>query len=215
MDAGVIASVIAATLNAGTPLLIAAIGILIHEKSGVLNLGVEGMMLMGAVTGFGVTYATGSFALGFLAGALAGLVMAALFGFFTLGLYANQYAAGLALSLFGAGLSAFVGQPLQGMALPSRAPTGIPGLESIPFLGDAFFSSHCLVYLSLIGLAAVGWFLYKSRPGLMWENRRARLTPWATTCVSSVSGQCSSVASCRVWPVPICRLSTRLCGLKA
>lgn len=102
MDAGVIASVIAATLNAGTPLLIAAIGILIHEKSGVLNLGVEGMMLMGAVTGFGVTYATGSFALGFLAGALAGLVMAALFGFFTLGLYANQYAAGLALSLFGA-----------------------------------------------------------------------------------------------------------------
>ena len=140
MDAGVIASVIAATLNAGTPLLIAAIGILIHEKSGVLNLGVEGMMLMGAVTGFGVTYATGSFALGFLAGALAGLVMAALFGFFTLGLYANQYAAGLALSLFGAGLSAFVGQPLQGMALPSRAPTGIPGLELIPFLGDAFFS---------------------------------------------------------------------------
>ena len=177
MDAGVIASVIAATLNAGTPLLIAAIGILIHEKSGVLNLGVEGMMLMGAVTGFGVTYATGSFALGFLAGALAGLVMAALFGFFTLGLYANQYAAGLALSLFGAGLSAFVGQPLQGMALPSRAPTGIPGLESIPFLGDAFFSSHCLVYLSLIGLAAVGWFLYKSRPGLMLRAVGDSVTP--------------------------------------
>ena len=75
MDAGVIASVIAATLNAGTPLLIAAIGILIHEKSGVLNLGVEGMMLMGAVTGFGVTYATGSFALGFLAGALTKISM--------------------------------------------------------------------------------------------------------------------------------------------
>ena len=160
MDAAVVASVIAATLNAGTPLLIAAIGILIHEKSGVLNLGVEGMMLMGAVTGFGVTYATGSFTLGFLAGAMAGLVMAALFGFFTLGLYANQYAAGLALSLFGTGLSAFVGQPLQGVALPSRAAAGIPGLESIPFIGPAFFSSHCLVYLSLIGLAAVGWFLY-------------------------------------------------------
>ena len=146
MDASVIASVIAATLNAGTPLLIAAIGILIHEKSGVLNLGVEGMMLMGAVTGFGVTYATGSFVLGFFAGACAGLAMAA---------------------LFGAGLSAFVGQPLQGMALPARASAGIPGLESIPFLGQAFFSSHSLVYLSLIGLAAVGWFLYKSRPGLM------------------------------------------------
>ena len=163
----VTASIIAATLNAGTPLLIAAIGILIHEKSGVLNLGIEGMMLLGAVAGFGATYATGSFALGFAAGAAAGLALAALFGFFTLGLYANQYAAGLALTLFGTGFSAFVGQPLQGMALPARASTGIAFLEDIPFVGEALFSSHAFAYLALAGLALVGWFLYRSRWGLV------------------------------------------------
>lgn len=163
----VAASVIAATLNAGTPLLIAAIGIVIHERSGVLNLGIEGMMLMGAVCGFGTTLATGSFALGFAAGALAGLAMAALFGFFTLGLYANQYAAGLALALFGAGLSAFIGQPWQGQALVERAPSGIPGLENIPFIGEALFSSHIAVYLALVGIVFIWWFLYRSRWGLV------------------------------------------------
>ena len=144
------ASIIASTLNAGTPLLIAAVGIMIHEKSGVLNLGIEGIMLMGAVTGFAVTHATGSFALGFLAGMGVGLLLGLLFAFFTIGLRANQYAAGLALTLFGTGLSAFMGQPLQGAALPSRAPLGIPGLEDMPFLGEAFFSQHWLVYGALL-----------------------------------------------------------------
>lgn len=163
----VAAAVIASTLNSGTPLLLAGIGILVHEKSGVLNLGIEGIMLMGAVCGFAITHATGSFGLGFAGGALAGLAMAALFGFFVLGLYANQYAAGLALALFGTGLSAFVGQPLQGLSLPARAITGIPGLESIPFFGEAFFSSNIWVYLALFGLGAVGFFLYKTRAGLI------------------------------------------------
>lgn len=112
------ASIISSTLNAGTPLLIAAVGIIIHEKSGVLNLGIEGIMLMGAVSGFAVTHATGSFELGFLAGMGVGLLLGLLFAFFTIGLRANQYAAGLALTLFGTGLSAFLGQSLQGAALP-------------------------------------------------------------------------------------------------
>ena len=99
-----LASIISSTLNAGTPLLIAAVGILIHEKSGVLNLGIEGIMLMGAVTGFGVTLSTGSFALGFAAGFGVGLLLGLLFAFFTIGIHANQYAAGLALTLFGTGL---------------------------------------------------------------------------------------------------------------
>ena len=161
------ASIIASTLNAGTPLLIAAVGIMIHEKSGVLNLGIEGIMLMGAVTGFAVTHATGSFALGFLAGMGVGLLLGLLFAFFTIGLRANQYAAGLALTLFGTGLSAFMGQPLQGAALPSRAPLGIPGLEDMPFLGEAFFSQHWLVYGALLMLVGVWYFLFKSRAGLI------------------------------------------------
>ena len=154
------ASIIASTLNAGTPLLIAAAGIVIHEKSGVLNLGIEGIMLMGAVTGFTVTLSTGSFALGFFAGAGVGILLGLLFAFFTLGMHANQYAAGLALSLFGAGLSAFIGKPLQGQALAERSVSGIPGLENIPFFGEAFFSQHLLVYGAWVLIAAVWYFLF-------------------------------------------------------
>lgn len=161
------ASIISSTLNAGTPLLLAAAGIVIHEKSGVLNLGIEGIMLMGAVIGFSTTLATGSFALGFLAGAGVGLLQGLLFAFFTLGMHANQYAAGLALTLFGTGLSAFIGKPLQGQALPERAASGIPGLENIPFLGEAFFSQHFFVYGALILIAAVWWFLFRTRAGLI------------------------------------------------
>lgn len=161
------ASIISSTLNAGTPLLIAAVGILIHEKSGVLNLGIEGIMLMGAVAGFGTTMATGSFALGFLAGMGTGILLGLLFAFFTIGIQANQYAAGLALTLFGTGLSAFLGQSLQGAALPSRAPLGIPGLEGLPFVGEAFFSQHWLVYGALAMLAAVWYFLFRTRAGLV------------------------------------------------
>lgn len=164
------ASIISSTLNAGTPLLIAAVGILIHEKSGVLNLGIEGIMLMGAVSGFGVTLATGSFALGFLAGMGVGMLLALIFAFFTIGIRANQYAAGLALTLFGTGLSAFAGQPLQGAALPSRAPLGIPFLEDIPFVGEAFFSQHWLVYGALLMLAGVWYFLFKTRAGLILRS---------------------------------------------
>ena len=161
------ASIIASTLNAGTPLLIAAAGIVIHEKSGVLNLGIEGIMLMGAVTGFSVTLSTGSFTLGFLAGAGVGILLGLLFAFFTLGMNANQYAAGLALSLFGAGLSAFIGKPLQGQALSVRSLTGIPGLENIPFFGEAFFSQHFFVYGAWVLIAAVWYFLFKTRAGLV------------------------------------------------
>ena len=161
------ASIIASTLNAGTPLLIAAAGIVIHEKSGVLNLGIEGIMLMGAVTGFTVTLSTGSFALGFLAGAGVGILLGLLFAFFTLGMHANQYAAGLALSLFGAGLSAFIGKPLQGQALAERSVSGIPGLENIPFFGEAFFSQHILVYGAWVLIAAVWYFLFRTRAGLV------------------------------------------------
>ncbi len=161
------AALIASTLNAGTPLLLAGIGILIHEKSGVLNLGIEGIMLMGAVAGFGTCYATGSFMLGFAAAAAVGMALAAVFGFLTLGLYANQNAAGLAMAIFGAGLAAFIGQPLQGVSLASRAAEGIPFLKDIPFVGEALFSSHIAVYGALIMAGFAAWFLYKSRWGLI------------------------------------------------
>lgn len=161
------ASIISSTLNAGTPLLLAAVGILIHEKSGVLNLGIEGIMLMGAVTGFGVTMSTQSFALGFLAGIGVGLLLGLLFGFFVVGIHATQYAAGLAMTLFGTGLSAFIGQPMQGASLPVRASLGLPGWEHLGFVGEAFLSQHWLVYGALLMLLGVWWFLFKTRWGLV------------------------------------------------
>jgi simple sugar transport system permease protein len=161
------AALIAATLAAGTPLLLAATGIVVSEKSGVVNLGIEGIMLVAAVAGFGVAHATGVAGAGFIAGAIAGAVLAALFAVLTLGLLANQYATGLALALFGAGLSAFVGQPLQGESLGARGADGIPGLREIPFIGPALFAQHWLVYVALLLVVAVAWFLHRTRAGLV------------------------------------------------
>lgn len=161
-----IASLVASIMSASTPLLLAALGIAISEKSGVVNLGVEGMMLVAAVVAFGVTHASGQYALGFAAGAIVGALMATLFALLTLGLSTNQYATGLALALFGAGLSAFIGQPLQGLSLPPRSATGIAGLQDLPLLG-ALFSQHWLVYASLALAVGVAWFLRQTRAGLV------------------------------------------------
>ncbi|MGZ8981916.1 MAG: ABC transporter permease, partial [Burkholderiaceae bacterium] len=158
---------VATTMNAGTPLLLAALGIVISERSGVVNLGIEGMMLVAAVLGFAAVHWTGSYGLGFVAGASAGALLAVLFGALTLGLLTNQFATGLALALFGAGLSAFIGQPLQGTNLPMREHDGIPMLAHIPVVGPALFAHHWLVYGALALAVAVAWFLFHSRGGLV------------------------------------------------
>ncbi len=160
-------AIVAATLAAGTPLVFAALGELVVEKSGVLNLGVEGMMLIGAIAGFAATAASGSVAVGVLAGMGAGALLALVFAILTLTLQANQVAAGLALSIFGVGLSAFVGREFVSIALPSQTPMRIPLLADIPGIGPALFSQHWLVYLSWLLFAAVAWFLYRSRAGLL------------------------------------------------
>jgi len=162
-----IASLTAATLSAATPLLLAAIGVVVSEKSGVVNLGIEGIMLVAAAAGFGAAHATGVNLAGFVAGAAAGVLLAMLFAGLTLGLLTNQYATGLALALFGAGLSAFLGQPLQGESLPARGADGIPGLRELPVVGPALFAQHWLVYGALLLVGVVAWFLYRTRAGLV------------------------------------------------
>jgi ABC-type uncharacterized transport system permease subunit len=162
-----LAALVAATLAAGTPLLLASIGIVVSEKSGVVNLGIEGIMLVAAVAGFGAAHATGLPELGFAAGALTGAALALLFATLALGLLTNQYATGLALALFGAGLSAFLGQPLQGESLSARGPDGIPLLRDLPMVGPALFAQHWLVYFALLLVVAVAWFLHRTRAGLV------------------------------------------------
>ncbi|MDE2427455.1 MAG: ABC transporter permease [Burkholderiales bacterium] len=160
------AALIAASINSGTPLLIAALGLLINERAGVLNLGAEGMMLVAAIVGFAVAHQTHMPWLGFVAGALAGMLMATLFAWLALVLATNQVATGLALSIFGTGLSAFIGQSFVGQSLPASG-HGIPVLSDIPFLGTALFNQHWAVYFSLLLCAAIIWFLYRTRAGLV------------------------------------------------
>jgi ABC-type uncharacterized transport system permease subunit len=156
-----------ATIVAGTPLIIAALGELITEKSGVLNLGAEGIMSVGAIAAFAVTHDTGNAWLGVLAGMAAGAAMSLIFGFLTLTLLANQVAAGLALSIFGVGLSAFIGKPYESAALPAVPPLRIPLLADIPLIGNALFNHQWLVYASWLLVAGTAWFLYRSRAGLI------------------------------------------------
>jgi simple sugar transport system permease protein len=163
-------AILAAAIAAGTPLVFAALGELVTEKSGVLNLGVEGMMLVGAVAGFAATAASGNPWLGILAGMVAGAAMALVFAALALQLMANQVAAGLALTLFGVGLSAFVGKPLESVALGSQQPWAIPLLADLPVLGPVLFRHHLLVYLSWALFVALSWFLYRSRAGLVLRS---------------------------------------------
>ena len=164
------ALLIAATLNAGTVLAIASLGLLINEKAGIVNLGAEGMMLCAAIAGFAAVVHTGSDTLGFAAGMLAGAVMAAIFGALVIWLNTNQYATGLALSLFGAGFSAFAGVSYVQEKMPERPSFAIPGLSDIPFVGSALFKHHPLVYLTVLFAAALVWWLYRTRAGLVLRS---------------------------------------------
>jgi general nucleoside transport system permease protein len=167
MEPNLFASILHATIVAGTPLIVVALGELVTEKSGVLNLGAEGMMAVSAITGFAVAYHAGSPWLGVLAAIGAGMAMAFIFGILALTLLANQVASGLALAIFGVGLSAFMGKPYESMALAAIAAVRIPLLADIPVIGPALFEQQSLVYFSWALLAGVIWFLYRSRAGLI------------------------------------------------
>ena len=162
-----IALLIAATLSAGTPLLLAGIGLLVNERSGVLNLGAEGMMLIAAAAGFAAGYHSGSATVGLVAGAGAGMLFSLIFSALAIGLATNQYATGLALTLFGAGLSAFAGLAYVGKAVPFKTTFEIPGLADLPFLGTAVFKLHPMVYVALLLTALVAWTLARTRVGLV------------------------------------------------
>ena len=153
-------------LLTSVPLILAATGELVAEKSGVLNLGVEGMMLMGAVAAFGAASLSGNPYMGIMAGALGGMATAAVFGLFALGLTTNQVATGLALTIFGTGLSGLIGAPLVGSAIDGLSAITIPLLSEIPLIGVAF-TLDFMAYLSIAIVAAVAYFLTKTRMGLV------------------------------------------------
>ena len=164
------ALLIAATLSAGTILALAALGLLINEKSGIVNLGAEGMMLCAAIAGFATVVHTGNSWLGFAAGMAAGALLAAVFGVLVIWLNTNQYATGLALSLFGAGFSAFMGIRYVQEKLPEQSQFSVPFLSELPLLGTALFRQHPMVYIAMGITAALIWFLYRTRAGLVLRS---------------------------------------------
>ena len=164
------ALLIAATLNAGTVLALASLGLLINEKVGIVNLGAEGMMLCAAIAGFATVVHTGNDGLGFLAGIAAGAFLAAIFGVLVIWLNTIQYATGLALTLFGGGFSAFVGTGYVQSRMPERPGFAIPWLSDIPLLGPALFRHHPLVYLTVLFALGLIWFMYRTRSGLIMRS---------------------------------------------
>ena len=164
------ALLLAATLSAGTVLAIASLGLLINEKAGIVNLGAEGMMLCAAIAGFATVVHTGSTWLGFAAGMAAGAALAAVFGLLVIWLNTNPYATGLALSLFGAGFSAFAGIKYVQEKLPEQTHYPIPVLADLPFVGPALFRQHPMVYIAMALTAALIWFLYRTRAGLVLRS---------------------------------------------
>ncbi len=166
MDNELLLQILTAAIKTGTPLLLVALGEMICEKSGVLNLGQEGMMLMGAVCGFIAASSSGSLMFGVMMAMLAGTLMSLLFGVISMHLRANQVATGLALTIFGTGLSAFVGSAYVGQTVKGFQAVVIPGLSDIPFIGALLFKHDPLIYLSWLLVIVVGWFCVKTRGGL-------------------------------------------------
>src|SRR5215510_11805624 len=160
-------NILIGAMIAATPLVLAATGELVAERSGVLNLGVEGMMIVGAIAGFSTVIATKSVTLALVAAIASGAVMAALFGVLALTLRANQVASGLALTMFGLGLSALWGQGYSGLSAPAFPHLHVPGLSDLPLAGKLLFGQDLLVYLSLAILAGEAWVLKHARLGLV------------------------------------------------
>ena len=160
-------AIVTGTVVAATPLLFAAMGELVVERSGVLNLGIEGMMLIGAVTAFSLSLAGWPTPVAALAAVAAGAASSLLFGGLALTLLANQYAAGIALAILGSGLSAFIGRDFGAAPIEPVGPIHVPVLSEVPFIGPVLFGYDPMVYLALALFGAVWWVLYRTKAGLV------------------------------------------------
>lgn len=212
-----VAGILSQTLSSGTPLALAGLGLLVNERVGVINLGAEGMMLVGALTGYAVAIHSGSAGVAFAAAALAAAGLALVFAWLVIWLNANQYATGLAVTLFGAGFTAFVGVDYVGQKLgPTIAlQHALPGLADLPLLGPAVFREHPAVYLTVLAVPLVWLLFWRTRTGLVlravgespdaahalgYSVRRIRLSAvLAGGVLCGLAGAYLSVAHSNLW----------------
>jgi simple sugar transport system permease protein len=173
MDLALIISILAVAIQAGTSLVYATVGEIFTERSGILNLGVEGIMIMGAVTAFATGYHTGSLAAALAVAVAVGGALALIHAFLTVSLRADQVVSGLALTIFGTGLASFLGQrlgpegkPLVGLVGPRFRPVEIPVLSDIPVIGDALFNQDLMVYAMYVLVPVAAYYIFSTRPGL-------------------------------------------------
>src|SRR3989304_6644285 len=166
VEAAFLISLLAHAVQAGTPLLLATVGEIYSERSGVLNLGIEGIMIMGALTAFLVSFRTGNVTLAVLSAALVGAILSVVHAFLSITLKANQIVSGLAISIFGLGVSGFLGRPLIGQIATKLQSTPIPLLQDIPVLGPILFSGDVLIYFSIIVSLMLWFVLFRTRFGL-------------------------------------------------
>ena len=175
-----------ATVRAGTPILFATLGAIINERAGIINLGIEGLMLIGALAGFAGTYLTGSLLLGVLFAFAASFLAGSIHALITVQLRGNQIVSGLALTMFGIGITALFGRGMVGLTIVGFKRVAIPGLSQLPIIGKSFFNQDLLIYFSFILVFLIWFFFYRTRWGLglrsVGENPAA-----ADTCGFSVS----------------------------
>ncbi len=175
-----------ATVRAGTPILFATLGAIINERAGIINLGIEGLMLIGALAGFAGTYLSGSLFVGVLFAFCAAFVAGSIHALITVQLRGNQIVSGLALTMFGIGITALFGKAMVGMTIVGFERVAIPGLSQIPIVGKPFFNQDLLIYFSFLLVVLIWFFFYRTRWGLavrtIGENPAA-----ADTCGLSVS----------------------------
>ena len=155
-----------ATVRAGTPILFATLGAIINERAGIINLGIEGLMLIGALAGFAGTHASGSLLIGVLVAFVATFIAGSIHAFITVQLRGNQIVSGLALTMFGIGITALFGKQLVGQTIVGFERIAIPGLSALPLVGKALFNQNLLIYFSFLLVAAIWWFFYRTRWGL-------------------------------------------------
>jgi ABC-type uncharacterized transport system permease subunit len=216
VNATVLVSMLATSVAAASPLLLAALGELVVERSGVLNLGIEGIMLLGALTAVAATLGSGSVLVGIACAIAAGMLLGLLFAFLTVTIRADHVVAGLAMVLLGDGLSSFAGHGLVGIDIGQNVPPlALPWISDIPALGQIFFRQNALVYFSYLMVAVVWYFLYRTRPGLAlraagekpsavdvvgWNVFRIRyLAVLFGAGMAGLAGACLSVAYLSTW----------------
>ncbi|MEA3543719.1 MAG: ABC transporter permease [Thermodesulfobacteriota bacterium] len=175
-----------ATVRAGTPILFATLGAIINERAGIINLGIEGLMLIGALAGFAGTFLSGSLLVGVLLSFCAAFIAGSIHALITVQLRGNQIVSGLALTMFGVGITALFGKSMVGQTIDGFKRVAIPGLSELPIIGKAFFNQDLLIYFSFLLVGLIWFFFYRTRWGLgvrsVGENPAA-----ADTCGFSVS----------------------------